>query len=532
MLKKFGMEDCKPMNTPMATGTKLNSDEKGKVVDQKLYKGIISSLLYLTTSRPDILFSVCLCARFQSCPKESHIIAVKRIFGTTDLGLWYPKGSLLELAGYSNVDFAGGKTDRKSTSGISSKKRKNPEAPSSVPPKQAKKNMNFAEEEEEIPLMQFETLPSDMMPIFRNDPDFGGLEVWFEKTNLMGLANYSEELVSPNLVREFYANIAHDITELNIYADPALESEPREDFDQDEAWKIISGREKSCPSNAFNRFIRRPDVKMLHQFVSRTIRKLSKGLTKFCKGSAGDKEEAHKIANEIKTFWEGVLEAATLAKKAMDINEYEETDKEKDNELKKMLALSDDEATSKEKDMQARALKQLKKELIEKQKQAEMAKRKQGDVVELVQPTTYTQKTAETKVIHSSFTDAQRFAEEDPKFAKTLKKIVEDFAELINTDSPRGGRKYKRAASRQGWKPMTRSQKDSDNPSHVVSPTKSPKQKSLAAKKKHMVDIDEEDEAIPDVEGRKKRKLKRNLHQGEVPFRSHPMNQRMEKNDA
>ncbi|OMO77060.1 Zinc finger, CCHC-type [Corchorus capsularis] len=121
MLKKFCMEDCKPMKTPMATGTKLDSDEKGKVVDQKLYRGMIGSLLYLTASRPDILFSVCLCARFQSGPKESRLVAVKRIFrylqGTIGLGLWYPKGSLLDLSGYSDADFAGSKTDRKSTSG-------------------------------------------------------------------------------------------------------------------------------------------------------------------------------------------------------------------------------------------------------------------------------------------------------------------------------------------------------------------------------------------------------------------------------
>ncbi|OMO97862.1 hypothetical protein CCACVL1_04429 [Corchorus capsularis] len=121
MLKKFGMEDCKPMKTPMATGTKLDSDEKGKVVDQKLYRGMIGSLLYLTASRPDILFSVCLCDHFQSRPNESHLIAVKKIFrylhGTTGLGLWYPKGSLLDLAGYFDVNFVGSKTNRKSTNG-------------------------------------------------------------------------------------------------------------------------------------------------------------------------------------------------------------------------------------------------------------------------------------------------------------------------------------------------------------------------------------------------------------------------------
>ena len=82
---------------------------------------MMGSLLYLTASRPDIMFSVCMCVRFQADPKESHIVVVKRIFrylnGTKDLGLWYPKKSNLSLCGYSDSDFAGYKVDRKSTSG-------------------------------------------------------------------------------------------------------------------------------------------------------------------------------------------------------------------------------------------------------------------------------------------------------------------------------------------------------------------------------------------------------------------------------
>ncbi|KAH9792990.1 Integrase catalytic domain-containing protein [Citrus sinensis] len=108
-------------STPMSTTIKLDKDEKGKEVDIKIYRGMIESLLYLTASRPDIMFSVCLCARFQSCPKESHILAVKRIFryliGTINLGLWYPRGTHIDLTCYSNADFAGYKVDRKSTSG-------------------------------------------------------------------------------------------------------------------------------------------------------------------------------------------------------------------------------------------------------------------------------------------------------------------------------------------------------------------------------------------------------------------------------
>jgi hypothetical protein len=121
LLKRFGLTNAKAYGTPMSPSTKLDKDEKGKPVDVKLYRGMIGSLLYLTASRPDIMFSVCLCARFQSCPKESHLIAVKRIFryllGTIDLGLWYPKSNSFDLISYTDADFAGCKIDRKSTSG-------------------------------------------------------------------------------------------------------------------------------------------------------------------------------------------------------------------------------------------------------------------------------------------------------------------------------------------------------------------------------------------------------------------------------
>jgi hypothetical protein len=73
ILKKFMMDDCKAIKTPMATNAHLNLDVDGKLVDQSLYHSLIGSLLYLTVSRPDIMFSVCLCARFQANPKESHL---------------------------------------------------------------------------------------------------------------------------------------------------------------------------------------------------------------------------------------------------------------------------------------------------------------------------------------------------------------------------------------------------------------------------------------------------------------------------
>ena len=121
LLKKFDLEDCSSAKTPMATTTKLDEDSKGKKVDISVYRGMVGSLLYLTASRPDIMFATCLCARFQSCPKESHMIAIKRIFrylkGTPSLGLWYPKDTRFNLVGYSDADYAGCRVDRKSTSG-------------------------------------------------------------------------------------------------------------------------------------------------------------------------------------------------------------------------------------------------------------------------------------------------------------------------------------------------------------------------------------------------------------------------------
>ncbi|GJV09187.1 hypothetical protein Tco_1346843, partial [Tanacetum coccineum] len=121
MLKKFGLEDSKPMKTPMSSDAKLTKDEECESVDSTKYRGMIGSLLYLTASRPDIMFSVCLCARFQEDPKTSHLEAVKRIFryikGTTHLGLWYPKGTSIETVVYADSDHAGDYVNRKSTSG-------------------------------------------------------------------------------------------------------------------------------------------------------------------------------------------------------------------------------------------------------------------------------------------------------------------------------------------------------------------------------------------------------------------------------
>ena len=114
------MENAKHMTTPMSTACYLDKDETDQSIDIKKYRGMIRSLLYLSASRPDIMFSICMCARFQANPKESHLSAIKRIMryllGTINLGLWYPKNSTYNLIGYSDSNFVGCKTYRKSTS--------------------------------------------------------------------------------------------------------------------------------------------------------------------------------------------------------------------------------------------------------------------------------------------------------------------------------------------------------------------------------------------------------------------------------
>jgi hypothetical protein len=96
LLKRFGMKDAKPAKTPMGTDGHLDLDKGDKSIDQKAYRSMIGSLLYLCASRPDIMLSVCMCARFQSDPKECHLVAMKRILrylvSTSYFGIWYPKG--------------------------------------------------------------------------------------------------------------------------------------------------------------------------------------------------------------------------------------------------------------------------------------------------------------------------------------------------------------------------------------------------------------------------------------------------------
>ncbi|KAJ9546435.1 LOW QUALITY PROTEIN: hypothetical protein OSB04_018978 [Centaurea solstitialis] len=113
MLAKFELTTCSEMKTPIAPPLKLDKDSNGKSVDVTLYRGMIGSLLYLTASRPDIMYVTCLCARYQADPKESHIY----LKGTPNLGLWYLRDSGFDLTAFLDSDFAGCKIDRKSTTG-------------------------------------------------------------------------------------------------------------------------------------------------------------------------------------------------------------------------------------------------------------------------------------------------------------------------------------------------------------------------------------------------------------------------------
>ncbi|GJS95661.1 putative ribonuclease H-like domain-containing protein, partial [Tanacetum coccineum] len=121
ILKKFGFSSVKTISTPMETHKPLSKDADGTDVDVHLYRSMIGLLMYLTSSRPEIMFAVCACSRFQVQPKASHLHVMKRIFrylkGLPTLGLWYPKDSPMDLIAYSDSDYAGASLDRKSTTG-------------------------------------------------------------------------------------------------------------------------------------------------------------------------------------------------------------------------------------------------------------------------------------------------------------------------------------------------------------------------------------------------------------------------------
>jgi hypothetical protein len=121
LMKKFNMAELKPVSTPMSMAMTLDPDENSEAVDQREYRSMISSLMYLTVTQPDIQFVVCLCARFQASPRSSHRTTVQRIFRylkyTLEFGIWSSVSSSFDLVGFSDADFAGCGIDRKSTSG-------------------------------------------------------------------------------------------------------------------------------------------------------------------------------------------------------------------------------------------------------------------------------------------------------------------------------------------------------------------------------------------------------------------------------
>ncbi|GJT59477.1 retrovirus-related pol polyprotein from transposon TNT 1-94 [Tanacetum coccineum] len=110
ILKKYGMETCDPVGTPMEIKDRLNLDQNGSLVDATKYRSMIGALMYLTSSRPDIVHATCLCARYQAKPTDKHLKEVKRIFrylrGTVNLGLWY-EGFGIDITGFSDAGLCG-----------------------------------------------------------------------------------------------------------------------------------------------------------------------------------------------------------------------------------------------------------------------------------------------------------------------------------------------------------------------------------------------------------------------------------------
>nr|GEZ99633.1 hypothetical protein [Tanacetum cinerariifolium] len=109
--KKYGFKSCDPVDTPMVKKSKLDEGKKGNAVDPSHYRGMIGTLLYLTTSRPNLQFVICMCARYQARPTKKHVHAFKRIFrylcGTVHRDLWYPKDSSVALTAFTDADHAG-----------------------------------------------------------------------------------------------------------------------------------------------------------------------------------------------------------------------------------------------------------------------------------------------------------------------------------------------------------------------------------------------------------------------------------------
>ena len=121
ILNRFQMSNCNSVSTPVEVGLKLIKEPGGKRVDSTLYKQIVGSLMYLTATRPDIMHAVSLISRYMENPRETHLLAAKRILrylqGTIEYGLFYKNGEKSDLFGFTDSDYAGDSDDRKSTSG-------------------------------------------------------------------------------------------------------------------------------------------------------------------------------------------------------------------------------------------------------------------------------------------------------------------------------------------------------------------------------------------------------------------------------
>nr|GEU77851.1 uncharacterized mitochondrial protein AtMg00810-like [Tanacetum cinerariifolium] len=111
MLKKYSLESSDAVHTPMVERSKLDEDPQGTPVDTTRYRSMVGSIMYLTASRPDLVFVFCMCARYQAKPTEKHLTAVKRVFrylkGTINMGMWYPKETEFELTAFADADHAG-----------------------------------------------------------------------------------------------------------------------------------------------------------------------------------------------------------------------------------------------------------------------------------------------------------------------------------------------------------------------------------------------------------------------------------------
>ncbi|CAM9000596.1 unnamed protein product [Rhodiola kirilowii] len=121
IIERFGVENCNAVNTPMVPGTKLSKEEGGKEADATTFKQLIGSLMYLTHTRPDVMYVVCFLSRFMAAPREAHMLALKRVIryvkGTVELGLFYRRRADDTLQGYFDSDFAGDVDGARSTTG-------------------------------------------------------------------------------------------------------------------------------------------------------------------------------------------------------------------------------------------------------------------------------------------------------------------------------------------------------------------------------------------------------------------------------